>query len=224
MTSGTRSSLKPGNDKSPVSEADDNDHLPEYQFITFQDPHTLRSRGTQRLIRSHGVRKSLQTRRKKLVQANQNFRSFTFNQTQTSPVDKVLSPRTSSIAINELDPFESLAVNSLRLQALINHSMSCSNKDPLGRTHLITWLLQIVLRRLLNQYVTLRTAVHIKNSIRYSRVVSVIRLSQMQSCLHFRSPRVNITSLKNASRTKVEPFRTSIRKSSTHKTILFPQP
>ena len=97
-------------------------------------PHTLRSRGTQRLIRSHGVRKSLQTRRKKLVQANQNFRSFTFNQTQTSPVDKVPSPRTSSIAINELDPFESLAVNSLRLQALINHSMSCS-KQRSARTH-----------------------------------------------------------------------------------------
>jgi len=129
MTSGTVSNPQAGNNKSPVSEADDHDNLPEYQFITFQDPHTLRSRGTQRLIRSHGVRKSLQTRRKKLLQANENFRAVEFTQTQPSPAGKLLSPRTSSIAINELDPFESLAVNSLRLQTLINHSMSRSKSE-----------------------------------------------------------------------------------------------
>jgi len=96
----------------------------EYQFITFQDPHTLKSRGTQRLIRSHGVKRSLQARRKKLTQANENFLPVTFTRPQPEAADDVLSPRTSSIAIHELDPFESLAVNSLRLQALINHGMS----------------------------------------------------------------------------------------------------
>src|ERR1700678_3179042 len=99
---------------------EDIDHQPviEYEFVTFQAPYVLKSRTTQRVIRSHGARKSARDWRKRLTQTGTNFRPVVFNQTQQTLIEYVPNPKASSVSMDKMDPFQSLPVNSSRLQAL----------------------------------------------------------------------------------------------------------
>jgi hypothetical protein len=108
----------------PIPEDIDHQPVIEYEFVTFQEPHTMKSRTTQRVIRSHGARKFARDRRKRLAQAGTNFRPVVFKQIQQTPIEYFPNPKASSVSMDEMDPFQSLPVDSSRLQALITHSKS----------------------------------------------------------------------------------------------------
>lgn len=128
---------------SPMPESPDDSTVPEFRFVTFQDPDTVKLRSIQRVIRAHGVRKTIEARRKKPIEKPTRFRHLAIDRLQQSSSKCVPDPRTS-IAVQELDPFQSLAINSARLQALIRNSTA----RVLWRQHLrLTCVQRALLRR-----------------------------------------------------------------------------
>ncbi|KAF5024062.1 hypothetical protein F66182_3858 [Fusarium sp. NRRL 66182] len=96
----------------------------QFQFITIQTPHDLDDRATRRLARSHAVKQGLQNKRRLQQESMGNFRVLTLKDKQKRSTSKrkpaipvVASPFSLSASI--LDPFQTLAVDSSRLQALL---------------------------------------------------------------------------------------------------------
>jgi hypothetical protein len=116
---------KPSTQGFPLGENTDTEEGNEkFRFITFQDPNTVKLKSVQRVIRSHGAKKSLEGRKKKLTEVTGNFRHFKTDRYQHASAKKQGNDARSSIDIQSFGSTQSLAMsNSTRLQSLIGNSM-----------------------------------------------------------------------------------------------------
>ncbi|EHK49312.1 hypothetical protein TRIATDRAFT_176093, partial [Trichoderma atroviride IMI 206040] len=101
------------------------------RFITFQDPNTVKLKSVQRVIRSHGAKKSLEGRKKKLTAATGNFRHFKTDRFQHTSANKQSNDTKSSVDIQSFGSTQSLAIsNSTRLQSLIGNKTASQALEP----------------------------------------------------------------------------------------------
>lgn len=95
----------------------------KFRFITFQDPNTIKLKSVQRVIRSHGAKKALEGRKKKVTESTGNFRHFKTDRLQATPAKRHSNDYRAPGDIQQLDPFRTLSIsNSTRLQSLITNS------------------------------------------------------------------------------------------------------
>jgi hypothetical protein len=105
----------------------------QYQFITFKTPNEQNDKATKRLARSHAVKQALQNKRRIQQAFMQNFCIRTIED-ESKPMRAVRKSRQAghsapsplSLSGNVLDPFRTLAVDSKRLQILLNNCKSLS--------------------------------------------------------------------------------------------------
>lgn len=115
----------------------------QFHFISVEGPGVLNDKITRRLARSHAVKQALKNKRRLQQRSRENFR-ITTDTTKTKQkalthVPKnhgtvVLSP--FSLAAGALDPFQSLAVDSTRLQKLLQNC----------KLTLLNWIGQVITR------------------------------------------------------------------------------
>ncbi|KAI1199771.1 hypothetical protein F5X97DRAFT_295359 [Nemania serpens] len=115
----------------------------QFQFISIQTPDDVRDRATSHLARSHAAKQALKKKRKRQQELGDNFRVMT-------PQDKPrMSAKTGAIAgavagtvagtvalsllhpaAGKLDPFNTLAVDSSRLQTLLGDHKARLAPEP----------------------------------------------------------------------------------------------
>jgi hypothetical protein len=104
----------------------------QFQFVPVHGPHVLKDKAAIRSARSHAVKQALDNKRKHQQQSRQNFRMTTTStksnhKSRTPSIKKhrTVLPVLSlfSLDASALDPFQSLAVDSARLQTLLRHGM-----------------------------------------------------------------------------------------------------
>src|ERR1700753_409473 len=124
MAEDSNSSAESGVQDLSLRENTEDESSPEFRFITFQDPSVVRSRSIQGVIRAHGVKKSTEERRKKLSEGPRgyHFRHFSIDRLQQASSKRTHNPK-ASINSQKLDPFQSLAIDSSRLQVLMRNSI-----------------------------------------------------------------------------------------------------
>lgn len=122
-------STKPSIQDFPQEENPDTEEgRDKFRFITFQDPNTVKLKSIQRVIRSHGAKKSLEGRKKKLTAVTGNFRHFKTDRLQHASAKKQRNDPKPPIDIQPFGSIRSLAIsNSIRLQTLIGNSMVCAS-------------------------------------------------------------------------------------------------
>ncbi|KAI1296118.1 hypothetical protein F5Y03DRAFT_370899 [Xylaria venustula] len=105
------------------------------QFVTIQGPDDPRDRATRRLARSHAVKQALENKRKAQQEARDNFRIMTpqdqsgkLARKKTHAVTITMSPY--SLSASMMDPFQSLAENSSRLQTLLGDYEARHSLEP----------------------------------------------------------------------------------------------
>ena len=96
-----------------------------FRFITIQAPDEAKDPARKRLARSHAVKEAHRNKRKLEQETNSNFRILTSREKPRKPAtwgsgSEVLSPL-FSLSGGALDPFETLAVDSCRLQKLLRN-------------------------------------------------------------------------------------------------------
>ncbi|KAL7902837.1 hypothetical protein HDV63DRAFT_384728 [Trichoderma sp. SZMC 28014] len=123
---------KPNTQDFPLEEnADTEQGKDKFRFITFQDPNTVKLKSIQRVIRSHGAKKSLEGRKKKLKEVTGNFRHFKTDRLQHTSASKQGNDAKSSIDIQSCGSTQSLAIsNSARLQSLIGNKTASQALEP----------------------------------------------------------------------------------------------
>ncbi|KAL7929218.1 hypothetical protein V8C35DRAFT_331888 [Trichoderma chlorosporum] len=103
----------------------------KFRFITFHDPNTVKLKSIQRVIRSHGAKKSLEGRKKKTTGVTGNFRHFKADRLQNTSVKRYNQDNKTPSDIQQLDPFRSLSINnSTRLNALITNKTASQALEP----------------------------------------------------------------------------------------------
>ncbi|KAL3479278.1 hypothetical protein BJX99DRAFT_268676 [Aspergillus californicus] len=105
----------------------------QFQFITMQSPEDAKDRTQRRLARSHAVKHALETKRRQQQRCRTNFRVTTLK--ETGSPRKVVSisrplPLFSSPSASALDPFQTLAVDSSRLQILLGDYRARQAPEP----------------------------------------------------------------------------------------------
>lgn len=112
----------------PLEEnADAEEGRDKFRFITFQDPNTVKLKSIQRVIRSHGAKRSLEGRKKKHTEVTGNFRHFKADRLQHASAKKQRHDAKPPIDIQPFGSTKSLVIsNSTRLQSLIGNSMVCA--------------------------------------------------------------------------------------------------
>ncbi|KAI3334433.1 hypothetical protein F4824DRAFT_186073 [Ustulina deusta] len=106
-----------------------------FQFISIQAPDDPKDQATRRLARSHAVKQALENKRKIQRESRDNFRVMTpqdrvgrFVRKRTHTRTVVTSP--FSLSVGTLDPFQTLAVNSSRLQTLLHDYEARQSLEP----------------------------------------------------------------------------------------------
>lgn len=128
MVNETWPSTKPSIQDFPLEENADTEGREKFRFITFQDPNTVKLKSVQRVIRSHGAKRSLEGRKKKLTEVTGNFRHFKTDRFQHTSAKKQNNDAKASIDAQSLGSTRSLAIsNPTRLQSLIGNSMVCAS-------------------------------------------------------------------------------------------------
>ncbi|KAL7921905.1 hypothetical protein ACQKWADRAFT_327448 [Trichoderma austrokoningii] len=103
----------------------------KFRFITFQDPNAVKLKSIQRVIRSHGAKKSLEGRKKKLTEVTGNFRHFKTDRFQHTTTKKQGNDAKSSINIQSFASTRPLAIsNTTRLQSLIGNKTASQALEP----------------------------------------------------------------------------------------------
>jgi hypothetical protein len=93
-----------------------------FQFISIQAPNDSKDQTTRRLARSHAVKQALEKKRKLQQASRDNFRVTTPKDRPRKSVTKTRArptPSLFSLSASTLDPFQTLAVDSSRLQTLL---------------------------------------------------------------------------------------------------------
>jgi hypothetical protein len=108
-----------------------------FQFISNQSPGETRSKVNRHLVRSHALKVTLNAKRRREQARQENFRSIAPQHDGSLTCRRQAPDRSggvpAAIAAGRLDPFDSLAADSLRLQTFL----ACS------QSHLQTRLTQI---------------------------------------------------------------------------------
>ncbi|KAI3317268.1 hypothetical protein HD806DRAFT_541324 [Xylariaceae sp. AK1471] len=107
----------------------------DFQFISVQAPDDAKDLITRRLARSHAVKRALENKRKLQQESSDNFRITTPNSKPMRLVSRRTCTRTLtaspfSLSAGELDPFQTLAVNSSRLQTLLGDRKARLAPEP----------------------------------------------------------------------------------------------
>ncbi|KAJ8131521.1 hypothetical protein O1611_g2104 [Lasiodiplodia mahajangana] len=97
----------------------------QFQFISIQAPGDGKDRITRRRARSHAVKQALKNKRKLQQESRDNFRVTTSQDRPGMSVGRrartgIMAMSFLSPSAGKLDPFETLAVDASRLQALLN--------------------------------------------------------------------------------------------------------
>ncbi|KAK7911034.1 hypothetical protein PG985_013515 [Apiospora marii] len=110
----------------------------EFHFVTVEAaPSKAKQLATRRQARSHAVKQALENKRKLQQEAGDNFRVSTSKdvvprkkpKSQKARDESRLIPICSPLSESALDPFQTLAVNSTRLQALLStHEARCASE------------------------------------------------------------------------------------------------
>ncbi|KAI0203295.1 hypothetical protein F4808DRAFT_39600 [Astrocystis sublimbata] len=116
-------------DNTPIVASD------SFQFITIHAPDDAKDRATRRLARSHAVKQALRTKRAIQQEAKDNFR-VTTSQDELGKLAR--KKRRAAAAVTPLvllslgmfDPFQSLAVDSSRLQTLLRDRTARQAAEP----------------------------------------------------------------------------------------------
>ncbi|RDW91726.1 hypothetical protein BP5796_02891 [Coleophoma crateriformis] len=95
-----------------------------FQFISIQAPDVPKDRITRRLARSHAVKQALQNKRKLQQESGDNFRVMTSKHKPRRGLSSrsctgTLTMSLLSLSAGALDPFQTLALDSSRLQILL---------------------------------------------------------------------------------------------------------
>lgn len=95
-----------------------------FHFISIQAPDDAKDQTTRRLARSHAVKQALENKRKRQQESGDNFRVTASKDKPRRLVSKRARTETraaslSSLSAGALDPFQTLAVDSSRLQTLL---------------------------------------------------------------------------------------------------------
>jgi hypothetical protein len=97
----------------------------QFQFITVKSLGETRDPASQRLVRSHALRQSLKAKRKRAEERQENFRFVVPQHPAKSlcqrQVRGAAEELPATIAGDRLDPFDSLAVDSSRLQTFLSN-------------------------------------------------------------------------------------------------------
>ncbi|KAH8194877.1 hypothetical protein TruAng_010957 [Truncatella angustata] len=106
-----------------------------FQFISVQAPDDAKDPATRRLARSHAVKQALEKKRKLQQESTDNFRVIGLRDKPRRSASK--RPRTGtfgaspfSLSADLLDPFQTLAVDSSRLQALLSNYKARLAPEP----------------------------------------------------------------------------------------------
>ncbi|KAI0975863.1 hypothetical protein F4678DRAFT_418835 [Xylaria arbuscula] len=106
-----------------------------FRFVTIQGPDEPKDRAMRRLARSHAVKQALENKRKIQQEARDNFRVMTpqdqsgrLARKRTHAITITVSPY--SLSASMLDPFQSLAENSSRLQTLLGDYEARQSLEP----------------------------------------------------------------------------------------------
>ncbi|KAF4969183.1 hypothetical protein FSARC_3559 [Fusarium sarcochroum] len=108
-----------------------------FQFISVQVPDEANDLATRRLARSHAVKQALQNKRKIQQASMQNFRVKTPND-EDKPKRTIRKSNHAGVPVSSpvslsasiLDPFQTLAVDSSRLQILLNDYQARHAPEP----------------------------------------------------------------------------------------------
>ncbi|KAK7426686.1 hypothetical protein QQZ08_006864 [Neonectria magnoliae] len=124
MVSTSRSSAKAGSE--PLAAG-------RFQFISFQTPDDANNQVIRRTARSHAVKQALANKRKLQQDSGDNFRVTTFKDRRLvgkrSRAATIAAPL-FSLSDGELDPFQTLAVDSSRLQTLLGNRKARQAPEP----------------------------------------------------------------------------------------------
>ncbi|TVY16452.1 hypothetical protein LARI1_G005751 [Lachnellula arida] len=105
-----------------------------FQFISMQAPDEARDKIAKRLARSHAVKQALENKRKLQQESGNNFRVTTSRDKPRRLVGKrrpgTLAASLFSLFAGTLDPFQTLAVDSSRLQTLIGDYKARQAPEP----------------------------------------------------------------------------------------------
>ncbi|RMJ07676.1 hypothetical protein BHE90_001100 [Fusarium euwallaceae] len=98
----------------------------QFQFISIQNPDHAKDRSVRRLARSHAVARGIEKKRKLEQKSGHNFRITSIADDVIQPVKKkepAKAPASfpSSLLTPQATPFQTLAAESPRLQALLSH-------------------------------------------------------------------------------------------------------
>ena len=117
-------------------------HNAQFQFISIQNPDDAKDRTAKHLARSHAVARGLENKRKLQQKLGHNFRVVSLKDDPGRPVSKrkrsqtlVASP--GSLSANAPGPFQMLAAESPRLQALHSHRKILASAQ--NYRHKLTW-------------------------------------------------------------------------------------
>ncbi|KAI0447227.1 hypothetical protein F4803DRAFT_575414 [Xylaria telfairii] len=107
----------------------------QFQFISIQTPDDAKDHAARRLARSHAVKHALRNKRKTQQDSMDNFRVMTSQDKPARFVKRRMRVRTIatpllSPSIGKLDPFQTLAVDCSRLQALLNDYAARQAPEP----------------------------------------------------------------------------------------------
>ncbi|MCJ1454598.1 hypothetical protein MMC28_004951 [Mycoblastus sanguinarius] len=112
-----------------------------FQFISIQAPNDAKDQITRRLARSHAVKQALENKRKLQQESGDNFRVTTSKDNPRRLVSKRARTETraaslSSLSAGALDPFQTLAVDSSRLQTLLGDcKLLLIDENSLGQAY-----------------------------------------------------------------------------------------
>ncbi|KAF5686297.1 nucleoside diphosphate sugar epimerase [Fusarium circinatum] len=113
-------------------------YVAHFQFVTVQGtPDKSSDKAAKRLARSHAVKQALQKKRQRQQESMQHFsvRTLEDEQEQSRRLckrqgDRQISPSPVALSASLLDPFQSLPVNSKRLQILLNDFNARQAPEP----------------------------------------------------------------------------------------------
>ncbi|QGA21253.1 hypothetical protein EYB26_008963 [Talaromyces marneffei] len=106
-----------------------------FQFISIQNPNDAKDRTTRRLARSHAVARGLEKKRRRLQQSGHNFvaafvKDDPVSKSKEINCDTITSPNSLS-TVAAPGPFQLLAAESPRLQALLSQHGSIRATEPI---------------------------------------------------------------------------------------------
>ena len=123
----------------PKASSSTNEDELQLAFITISDQSAIKDPVQQQLARTQAIKHSLHRKRRQLQLSNNNFVEETPNSIRrrkkraSGEVGELikLPQRSASLSTAQVDPFDTLAINADRLNALLRHSSAQQAGEPI---------------------------------------------------------------------------------------------